>query len=157
MILSSALDNGYIFMCLIAILTSVISAVYYLYIVKHMFFEKSNYILNIGLKKIIKIQLQNFYFSLSPVFNTMSNPNVNISLYKKSELEDKNSTKQDLSINSTNSNSSLFKLNEVTSNISPANSLTGIISILTLIMLLFIFLYYEIYFLTNIVSIFIIY
>ena len=34
MVLSSALDNGDIFMCLIAILTSVISAVYYLYIVK---------------------------------------------------------------------------------------------------------------------------
>ena len=49
MILSSALDNGYIFMCLVAILTSVVSAVYYLYIVKHMFFEKSEYVLNKGL------------------------------------------------------------------------------------------------------------
>jgi NADH-ubiquinone oxidoreductase chain 2 len=46
MVLSSALDNGYIFMCLIAILTSVISAVYYLYIIKHLFFEKSVYRLN---------------------------------------------------------------------------------------------------------------
>jgi NADH-ubiquinone oxidoreductase chain 2 len=44
MVLSSALDNGYVFMCLIAILTSVVSAVYYLYIVKHMFFEKSKYV-----------------------------------------------------------------------------------------------------------------
>jgi NADH-ubiquinone oxidoreductase chain 2 len=43
MVLSSALDNGYIFISLVAILTSVISAVYYLYIVKHMFFEKSVY------------------------------------------------------------------------------------------------------------------
>jgi NADH-ubiquinone oxidoreductase chain 2 len=43
MILSSALDNGDIFMCLVAILTSVVSAVYYLYIVKHMFFDKSKY------------------------------------------------------------------------------------------------------------------
>jgi NADH-ubiquinone oxidoreductase chain 2 len=57
MILSSALDNGYIFMCLIAILTSVISAVYYLYIIKHMFFEKSDYVLNEGLINIIKDQL----------------------------------------------------------------------------------------------------
>src|ERR1700760_4733676 len=58
MVLSSALDNGYIFMCLIAILTSVVSAVYYLYIVKHLFFEKSKYILNASLKEIINIQTQ---------------------------------------------------------------------------------------------------
>jgi NADH-ubiquinone oxidoreductase chain 2 len=60
MVLSSALDNGYVFMCLIAILTSVISAVYYLYIVKHMFFEKSKYIINTSLKRIIDIQMQEF-------------------------------------------------------------------------------------------------
>jgi NADH-ubiquinone oxidoreductase chain 2 len=59
MILSSALDNGDIFMCLVAILTSVVSAVYYLYIVKHMFFEKSKYTLNIPLKKIINTQIGN--------------------------------------------------------------------------------------------------
>jgi NADH-ubiquinone oxidoreductase chain 2 len=58
MVLSSALDNGYIFMCLIAILTSVISAVYYLYIVKHMFFEKSKYILNVTLNKYINQKLK---------------------------------------------------------------------------------------------------
>jgi NADH-ubiquinone oxidoreductase chain 2 len=57
MILSSALDNGDIFMCLIAILTSVISAVYYLYIVKHMFFEKSKHNLNKMLKTILHIQV----------------------------------------------------------------------------------------------------
>jgi NADH-ubiquinone oxidoreductase chain 2 len=60
MVLSSALDNGNMFMCLIAILTSVISAVYYLYIVKHMFFEKSKFTLNISLKKILGIQMQEF-------------------------------------------------------------------------------------------------
>jgi len=46
MILSAAIDNGYIFMALVAILTSVISAVYYLAIIKEMFFEKSCYTLN---------------------------------------------------------------------------------------------------------------
>nr|YP_009370469.1 NADH dehydrogenase subunit 2 [Gomphillus americanus]ARO90074.1 NADH dehydrogenase subunit 2 [Gomphillus americanus] len=40
MILSSALDKGYVFISLIAILTSVISAVYYLNIIKEIFFEK---------------------------------------------------------------------------------------------------------------------
>lgn len=43
MVLSSALDKGFIFISLIAILTSVISAVYYLNIVKEIFFTKSDY------------------------------------------------------------------------------------------------------------------
>jgi len=46
MILSAAINNGFIFTTFIAILTSVISAVYYLIIIKIMFFEKSDYILN---------------------------------------------------------------------------------------------------------------
>ena len=40
MVLSAALDNGYVFLTLIAILTSVISAVYYLNIIKQVFFYK---------------------------------------------------------------------------------------------------------------------
>jgi NADH:ubiquinone oxidoreductase subunit 2 (subunit N) len=64
MVLSSALDNGNVFMCLIAILTSVVSAVYYLYIVKHMFFEKSEYMLNTSLKQVLNIQLQKFNGSI---------------------------------------------------------------------------------------------
>lgn len=50
MILSAAIDNGYIFMALVAILTSVISAVYYLAIIKQIFFDKPDYILNDELK-----------------------------------------------------------------------------------------------------------
>ena len=46
MVLSAALDNGYVFLTLIAILTSVISAVYYLGVIKQVFFDKSEYILN---------------------------------------------------------------------------------------------------------------
>jgi NADH-ubiquinone oxidoreductase chain 2 len=46
MILSAAIDNGYIFMSLVAILTSVISAVYYLTIIKQIFFDKNDYRLN---------------------------------------------------------------------------------------------------------------
>lgn len=38
MVLSAALDNGYIFLTLLAILTSVIGAVYYLNIIKEVFF-----------------------------------------------------------------------------------------------------------------------
>ena len=50
MVLSSALDNGYIFIVLIAILTSVISAYYYLVLVKQIFFDKSDYIINPALQ-----------------------------------------------------------------------------------------------------------
>src|SRR5438309_7711919 len=46
MVLSAALDNGYIFLTLIAILTSVISAVYYLNIIKQIFFDKPEYKVN---------------------------------------------------------------------------------------------------------------
>nr|YP_009131612.1 NADH dehydrogenase subunit 2 [Shiraia bambusicola]AJI44516.1 NADH dehydrogenase subunit 2 [Shiraia bambusicola] len=50
MILSAAIDNGYIFMSLVAILTSVVSAVYYLAIIKQIFFDKNDYTLNDELK-----------------------------------------------------------------------------------------------------------
>jgi NADH-ubiquinone oxidoreductase chain 2 len=46
MVLASALDNGYVFITLVAILTSVISAVYYLVIVKNIFFDNSVYTIN---------------------------------------------------------------------------------------------------------------
>lgn len=46
MVLSSALDSGYIFMVIIGILTSVVSAYYYLALVKQIFFSKSDYVLN---------------------------------------------------------------------------------------------------------------
>ena len=41
MVLSAALDSGYIFIAVIAILTSVISAAYYLNVVKQVFFDDS--------------------------------------------------------------------------------------------------------------------
>jgi NADH-ubiquinone oxidoreductase chain 2 len=76
MILSSALDNGDIFMCLIAILASVISAVYYLYIVKHMFFEKSNFSFNTSLKKLLKNSLT-IIFNKHINISTDKNDNIN--------------------------------------------------------------------------------
>jgi NADH-ubiquinone oxidoreductase chain 2 len=45
-ILSAAIDSGYIFMSLVAILTSVISAVYYLVVIKQIFFDKPDYTVN---------------------------------------------------------------------------------------------------------------
>jgi NADH-ubiquinone oxidoreductase chain 2 len=52
MVLSAALDSGYIFIVLIGILTSVISAVYYLGIIKQIFFFKPDYKINSVLKSI---------------------------------------------------------------------------------------------------------
>jgi len=52
MVLSAALDNGYVFLALIAILTSVISAVYYLNIIKQVFFNKTEYEINPEIENI---------------------------------------------------------------------------------------------------------
>src|SRR6201994_3454254 len=46
MVLSAALDNGYVFLTLVAILTSVISAVYYLNVIKQVYFDKTDYVIN---------------------------------------------------------------------------------------------------------------
>ena len=43
MVLSAALDSGYIFLSLVAILTSVIGSVYYLNIIKEIFFYRPEY------------------------------------------------------------------------------------------------------------------
>ena len=52
LVLSAALDGGYVFLALVAILTSVISAVYYLNIIKQVFFDKCEYKLNPELENI---------------------------------------------------------------------------------------------------------
>ena len=52
MVLSAALDNGYVFLALVAILTSVISAVYYLNVIKQIFFDKPKYKINPELEGI---------------------------------------------------------------------------------------------------------
>nr|UTA98422.1 NADH dehydrogenase subunit 2 [Varicosporium sp.] len=46
MVLSAAIDSGYVFLALVAILTSVISAVYYLNIIKQVFFDRAEYKIN---------------------------------------------------------------------------------------------------------------
>jgi len=46
MVLSAALDSGYVFITLVGILTSVISAVYYLNIIRQVFFDKPEYKVN---------------------------------------------------------------------------------------------------------------
>jgi NADH-ubiquinone oxidoreductase chain 2 len=112
MVLSAALDNGYIFITFIAILTSVISAVYYLIIIKQIFFDKTNYIIN--------PDFQNLRLVSSIVGKTTT------------ELEE-------------------VVLN--TKNIVLSNTFSIIISVLTLIILLFIFNPQEWLSMTNILAI----
>jgi NADH-ubiquinone oxidoreductase chain 2 len=100
MILGSALNKGYVFLTLVAIITSVISAVYYLAIVKQIFFEVPESYLN---------------------FNKLNNKKPIYKYYL-----DK------------------FKgIEYISINITLLNSLTIIISIFTLILLLFIFMPQE--------------
>lgn len=54
MVLSAALDNGYIFMALIAIFTSVISAAYYLSVVKQIFFDENNFSLSENFSNMLR-------------------------------------------------------------------------------------------------------
>jgi NADH-ubiquinone oxidoreductase chain 2 len=101
MVLSAALDSGYVFLTLVAILTSVISAVYYLNIIKEVFFYEPVYKINRA--------FQNIDFHGNIINNNI--------LIKKLT----------------------FKLN----NITLSSSLTITISLLTLIILLFIFVPQE--------------
>lgn len=70
MVLSAALDNGYVFLSLIAILTSVIGAVYYLSIIKEIFFFEGT------LDTYLEIGSKRFN---SPIHGYASNPINNIS------------------------------------------------------------------------------
>nr|AKM22526.1 NADH dehydrogenase subunit 2 [Cordyceps militaris]AOR87402.1 NADH dehydrogenase subunit 2 [Cordyceps militaris]AOR87412.1 NADH dehydrogenase subunit 2 [Cordyceps militaris]AOR87422.1 NADH dehydrogenase subunit 2 [Cordyceps militaris]AOR87439.1 NADH dehydrogenase subunit 2 [Cordyceps militaris] len=70
MVLSAALDKGLYFITLIAILTSVIGGIYYLTIIKEMFFSKSDYKIN----TLLVGKLQNFKLK----GNVYNNNNVSI-------------------------------------------------------------------------------
>lgn len=102
MVLSAALDNGYIFLSLVAILTSVIGAVYYLNIIKEIFFYSPEYKVNPLLKNL----------------------NINGSIYNKHNVLIKSIT---------------FKYN----NIVMSSPMAITISIITLVILLFIFMNKE--------------
>jgi NADH-ubiquinone oxidoreductase chain 2 len=101
MVISAALGSGYIFLVFIAILTSVISAVYYLAIIKQIFFDKSNY-------KIHPLLMYVRYYG-SIVYKTLQVKDVTYRLH----------------------------------NITLSSALTITISILTLIILLFMFIPQE--------------
>src|SRR5438034_6212903 len=74
MVLSAALDNGYIFITLIAILTSVIGAVYYLGIIKQVFFDEPEYKFEMISTKYITLKdnKNTFIFKDNDVFRLSS-------------------------------------------------------------------------------------
>jgi NADH-ubiquinone oxidoreductase chain 2 len=115
MILSAALDNGYIFMSLIAILTSVIGAGYYLNLIKQIFFYKSDYKKNTSINNIY----------LVGYILPNSNGNINVNTTEKNVL---------------------FK----SENISINSALSYTISVISLLLILFIFMPQEWF---NIISI----
>jgi len=93
-VLSAALANGYVFMAIVAVLTSVISAVYYLNVVKNIFFFKDDYKIN-------------------PYINEL---------------------------NSESSNKESQEVNLKVENIVLSSALSNVISVLTLVLLLFLFI-----------------
>jgi NADH-ubiquinone oxidoreductase chain 2 len=76
MVLSAALDNGYIFLSLIAILTSVIGGVYYLNVIKEIFFYAPQYKINPLLKNI---SVNIFYNNKSKDIIPLNSINITIS------------------------------------------------------------------------------
>lgn len=124
MVLSAAIDNGYIFMALIAILTSVISAVYYLSVIKQIFFDKAEDNLNPELDNI----------------NLRGNLSF-LALNDKKESDEILPNKSDG-----------VALNFDLENIVLSSSLTLVISCLTLIIVLFMFMPTEITGLSSILA-----
>ena len=111
MVLSAALDNGYVFMALVAIITSVISAAYYLNLIKEVFFFNSTF-------THAKYLTTNIKTYLAPLSNSSIE-------YKQIE-------------------------NINTSNIVLSSSLASVVSVITLLLTLFIYIPEEWF---NIVSI----
>jgi NADH-ubiquinone oxidoreductase chain 2 len=117
MVLSAALDSGFVFLTLVAILTSVISAVYYLSIIKEIFFYEPIYKIS---REFRKIDFHGNIVRAMPSTSTL--PDIK---------EDKKN------------NILIEKLTFKLSNITLSSSLTITISLLTLIILLFIFVPQE--------------
>nr|YP_009268540.1 NADH dehydrogenase subunit 2 [Beauveria caledonica]AMD61804.1 NADH dehydrogenase subunit 2 [Beauveria caledonica]UVW80382.1 NADH dehydrogenase subunit 2 [Beauveria caledonica] len=114
MVLSAALDKGLYFITLIAILTSVIGGIYYLTIIKEMFFSKSDYKVNTLLGLNLRSELKLFKLKGNVYNNNVAGAKKNI---KSVEYNYKN--------------------------IVLSSSISFIISILTLTILLFLFMNKE--------------
>ena len=117
MVLSAALDNGFIFLSLVAILTSVIGAVYYLNMIKEIFFFLPQHKLN-------------------PL---LDNFNLNSNIYTANLFSASSSGANTLNTENNLVKSITLKYN----NIAMASSISITISTITLVVLLFIFMNKE--------------
>jgi NADH-ubiquinone oxidoreductase chain 2 len=111
MVLSAALDNGYVFMTLLAILTSVIGAGYYLNLINQIFFFKHNYKMNPSINNL------NLVAYISPASFSSKKAN-----------------------NTSNNETCPIALRFNPSNITINSALSSTISILTLLLILFIYI-----------------
>lgn len=152
MVLSAALDNGYIFLSIIAILTSVIGAVYYLNIIKQIFFDKSEYIYQSIIesdiiyksykKSSLGVRLTSFQMNESALIKKLANKHGNVT-----DIDMDNFLKRDndyIIINKSIENKKnikdpiiIEKLGLREEEIKISDYLSNTISIITLIILLF--------------------
>lgn len=110
MILSAALDKNFIFLALVAIITSVIGAAYYLNLIKEIFFFKSDYIKNPHTDDIL----------LKAYVGSHNDATVNKTEFNKQQKDKLTNFKPD--------------------NITISSALSVAISVITLLLVLFIFI-----------------
>ena len=120
MVLSAALDNGYVFMALVAIITSVVGAAYYLNVVKQIFFYKEDYKKN---SSLVSNSVEKGYFK-----NTYLDDRLLVGYILPHGKEDKYTNNMESKV--------LFKPESITVN----SSLSSSISIITLLLILFIYM-----------------
>jgi NADH-ubiquinone oxidoreductase chain 2 len=137
MVLSAALDNGYVFMTLIAIITSVIGAGYYLNLVKQIFFYKSDYEKNPSLDDSNFVVHEGF-FKVS--YNHQSNLVGYILPIQKEGNSFEHAKEKGKKV--------LFKPENITIN----SSLSVTISVITLLLILFIYMPAQWFNLVNILT-----
>jgi NADH-ubiquinone oxidoreductase chain 2 len=142
MVLSAALDSGYIFLALIAILSSVIGAVYYLNINKYLFFYKHEYhkIIPVSLKELVE---KDSYDSIQDTLD-IENKSIGTSTMSTYKNEDYNNILLTGYLSSNkNIPVTVNELEEIkfkAENIVISSSLSSSISVITLLLILFIYI-----------------
>ena len=147
MILSAALDAGYSFLALVAILTSVIGAAYYLNLIKELFFYRNNYRNNPSIDKKYKTAMYcTGYIIPNSLHGMISNTLRFVNGSKQKENKQLSFPPEDDNLLPKNCMSVVIKPENITLN----SGLSSTISVITLLLVLFIFIPGEWF---NIVSI----
>ena len=142
MVLSEALDSGFVFMALVAILTSVISAVYYLNIIKQIFFDQPDYKINEDIQNLslhANIEKVNYFDTESEKLIKDLRDAINeskdtsLTLFPFLSLENENNIRE---ISAAESEKFTFKVDSIRL----SSPLTLTISCLSLIIVIFMFI-----------------